>query len=207
MQSLTISLEFLQALPCIPLEFRDALPETNGLYFAIALDYATPLLYVGKAKNLRERWKNHHRIKDLQLIAATGVSVNLAWLEFTASDEILCQQENLLVRKFRPPLNDLLNKDPNLSRLEKQVLELEDKLRQAEDKLKSLEEKEPIGLLPPAQNPSESPESLLERILAAFDEGKSDDWIAKNIFGATGGNSYYKAKDRIARIRVRWEGD
>jgi hypothetical protein len=54
---------------------------------------------------------------------------------------------------------------------------------------------------------SESPESLLERILAAFDEEKSDDWIAKNIFGATGGNSYYKAKDRIAKIRARWEGN
>jgi hypothetical protein len=53
---------------------------------------------------------------------------------------------------------------------------------------------------------SESPESLLERILAAFDDKKSDDWIAKNIFGATGGNSYYKAKDRIAKIRGRWEG-
>ncbi len=54
---------------------------------------------------------------------------------------------------------------------------------------------------------SESPESLLERILAAFDDEKSDDWIAKNIFGATGGNSYYKAKDRIAKIRARWEGN
>lgn len=53
---------------------------------------------------------------------------------------------------------------------------------------------------------SESPESLLEQILAAFDDGKSDDWIAKNIFGATGGNSYYKAKDRIAKIRTMWKG-
>lgn len=54
---------------------------------------------------------------------------------------------------------------------------------------------------------SDSPESLLERILAAFDEGKSDDWIAKNIFGATGGNSYYKAKERVAKFRGQLGGD
>jgi hypothetical protein len=53
---------------------------------------------------------------------------------------------------------------------------------------------------------SDSPESLLERILAAFREGKSDDWITKNIFGATGGNSYYKAKERVANIRARLGG-
>jgi hypothetical protein len=52
----------------------------------------------------------------------------------------------------------------------------------------------------------ESPESLLDGILGAFDAGKSDDWIAKNLLGATGGNSYYKAKDRVARIRAKVEG-
>lgn len=51
----------------------------------------------------------------------------------------------------------------------------------------------------------ESPEVLLEAILNAFEQEKSDDWIAKNIFGCTGGNSYYKAKQRVAVIRARWE--
>lgn len=53
---------------------------------------------------------------------------------------------------------------------------------------------------------SESPEVLLEKILTAFDDERSDDWIAKNIFGATGGNSYYKAKSRVAALRARFEG-
>lgn len=52
----------------------------------------------------------------------------------------------------------------------------------------------------------ESPEALLEAILSAFDQEKSDDWIAKNIFGCTGGNSYYKAKQRVAMIRAKFEG-
>jgi hypothetical protein len=48
---------------------------------------------------------------------------------------------------------------------------------------------------------SDSPKTLLEQILAAFEEGRSDDWIAKNIYGCSGGNSYYKAKEAIAFIR------
>lgn len=48
----------------------------------------------------------------------------------------------------------------------------------------------------------DSPEAVLERILVAFDEEKSDDWIAKNIFLATGGNNYYRAKKRVAAIRA-----
>lgn len=54
---------------------------------------------------------------------------------------------------------------------------------------------------------SESPKSLLERILAAFEEGKSDDWVAKNIFESSGGNSYYKAKETIAYVRAKIQND
>lgn len=50
---------------------------------------------------------------------------------------------------------------------------------------------------------SDSPKSLLERILEAFEAGKSDDWITKNVFGYHGGNSYYKAKETVSYIRGR----
>jgi hypothetical protein len=57
------------------------------------------------------------------------------------------------------------------------------------------------GFQPPEAGFSDSPKTLLEQILAAFEEGRSDDWIAKNIYRASGGNSYYKAKEAIAFIR------
>jgi energy-coupling factor transporter ATP-binding protein EcfA2 len=57
------------------------------------------------------------------------------------------------------------------------------------------------GFQPPEAGFSESPKTLLEQILAAFRDGKSDDWIAKNVYQCPGGNSYYKAKEAIAFIR------
>lgn len=59
------------------------------------------------------------------------------------------------------------------------------------------------GFQPPEAGFLGSPKTLLERILEAFEAGKSDDWIAKNIFECSGGNSYYKAKETISYIRGR----
>ena len=57
------------------------------------------------------------------------------------------------------------------------------------------------GFQPPEPGFSKSPKTLLERILEAFQHGKSDDWIAKNIFECRGGDSYYKAKETTTYIR------
>ena len=54
---------------------------------------------------------------------------------------------------------------------------------------------------PPEAGVSDSPKSLLERIIAALSDGSSDDWITKNICGCSGGNSYYKAKAMVGDIR------
>jgi hypothetical protein len=48
---------------------------------------------------------------------------------------------------------------------------------------------------------------LLERILAAFEEDKSDDWIAKHVIMRAQSMSYYKAKDKAANLRKLWRGD
>ncbi len=45
---------------------------------------------------------------------------------------------------------------------------------------------------------------LLERILTAFAEGRSDDWIAKNVIMQHQSIGYYKAKQKAESLRKRW---
>lgn len=46
-----------------------------------------------------------------------------------------------------------------------------------------------------------------ERILSALGEGKSDDWIAKHVIMKAQSISYYRAKDKAARLRKLWRND
>jgi energy-coupling factor transporter ATP-binding protein EcfA2 len=47
---------------------------------------------------------------------------------------------------------------------------------------------------------------LLERILDAFKEERSDDWVAKNVIMKSQSISYYRAKEKAANLRSRWGG-
>ncbi|NEP03050.1 MAG: GIY-YIG nuclease family protein [Symploca sp. SIO2E9] len=107
MTNLPITLETIFALPALPLDYRELLPEIPGLYFAYSLGGENQLLYIGKAQNIREQWLKHHRLRDLQIVGCVVSQVNLAWLEFYASDEILTQQEQALIKRFKPPINEL----------------------------------------------------------------------------------------------------
>lgn len=46
--------------------------------------------------------------------------------------------------------------------------------------------------------------ALLERILAAFQEGRSDDWIAKNVIMRSQSIGYYKARQKAELLRQMW---
>jgi|GEM_PF-5047115 len=107
MTDLPITLETIFSLPALPLEHRELLPEIPGLYFAYALNGEGQLLYIGKAQNIRQQWSRHTRLRDLQIVACVVSQINLAWLEFYANDEILTQQEQVLIKRFRPPINEL----------------------------------------------------------------------------------------------------
>ncbi|NER19463.1 MAG: GIY-YIG nuclease family protein [Symploca sp. SIO1B1] len=107
MTDLPITLETIFALPALPLEHRELLPEIPGLYFAYTLNDERQLLYIGKAQNIRQQWSQHPRIRDLQLVANVVSQINLAWLEFYANEEILTQQEHVLIKRFRPAINEL----------------------------------------------------------------------------------------------------
>jgi hypothetical protein len=86
-------------LPSVPLENRKQLPETPSIYFAI--DSLGTIQYIGRSKNLKQRWAGHHHFSDLNKIGG----VKIAWLE--VSDESLLDSiEEALIGYFEPPLNN-----------------------------------------------------------------------------------------------------
>ena len=69
----------LQEFPTFPnlkLLERKHLPECSAIYFVIA---RSQVLYVGLASNLKQRWQNHHRYKQLEAVNKKA-DVTLYWL-------------------------------------------------------------------------------------------------------------------------------
>ncbi|MBD2497904.1 helix-turn-helix transcriptional regulator [Nostoc sp. FACHB-280] len=85
------------ALPSVSLHERSQLPTTPCIYFAI--DSQGVIQYVGKAKNLRTRWRAHDKGIELSMMD----SVTIAYLEVDA--ELLVEIENALIEWFMPSLN------------------------------------------------------------------------------------------------------
>lgn len=94
------SLDPLQ-LPSVSLANRKQLPTCAAIYFAI--DASNRVLYVGKAKNLAARWKNHHRLYKLEEIDKES-PVRLAWQAWNQED--LGEAERSLIVNFQPLLNN-----------------------------------------------------------------------------------------------------
>lgn len=65
----------LTALPSMCLSRRSELPEAPAIYFAI--DSLDQIQYIGRSRNLRQRWLSHHRQFQLQAIEG----VRIAWLQ------------------------------------------------------------------------------------------------------------------------------
>lgn len=96
-------------LPSVPLVERKQLPNCAAIYFAI--DANNRFLYVGKAKNLAARWKNHHRIHKLEEIDKE-CSVRLAWQAWNEED--LDEVERNSIIKFQPLLNNTEVETPTI---------------------------------------------------------------------------------------------
>ncbi len=88
-------------LPFVSLAERKQLPDCAAIYFV--LDGNDRILYVGKAKNLAARWKNHHRIHKLEEIDK-NFSVRLAWQAWNKED--LDEAEKSSIKRFQPLLNN-----------------------------------------------------------------------------------------------------
>jgi hypothetical protein len=85
-------------LPRVALDDKITLPSSPGIYFVID---GARLLYVGKSKDLKGRWRGHHRHKQIDAIADCP---EIAFLE--VAGESLLWVERDLINRFRPLLND-----------------------------------------------------------------------------------------------------
>jgi hypothetical protein len=86
-------------LPSVPLDLRNSLPACAGIYFAI---FRSQVLYIGRSRNIKARWRNHHRIADLSAVSG----VLLAWLPFDVSKGELHLIERAFIDAYLPVLND-----------------------------------------------------------------------------------------------------
>jgi excinuclease UvrABC nuclease subunit len=91
----------LSALPSVPLDRLEDLPETPGVYLAV--DSSLVVQYIGRTKNLRARWKfkSHHRYSQI----ATDPKSRVYWL-CPANEALLPDLETLLIGRFKPILNN-----------------------------------------------------------------------------------------------------
>ena len=106
----------------VTLRNRNLLPRSPGIYFV--LDKTKQIIYyIGKAKNLQERWagKGHHRYRQF---AHKGLDkIYLCYLE--ASESELDTLEKNYINQFNPLQNDtrvkkyLPKKSPKLSEIQR----------------------------------------------------------------------------------------
>lgn len=79
------------------LKMLKKLPKTSGIYFV----YDGPVcLYVGQARNLKERWAGHHRKEQ---IAQKYPDANITWLN--AQESELDTLEKKYIQELEPRLN------------------------------------------------------------------------------------------------------
>lgn len=83
-------------LPYVFLSEKSKLPETSGVYFAIAP--SNRIIYVGSSSNLQKRWRNHNLIKDFDDYRY----IKIAWLEL---EQGWLHLESCLINKLKPVLN------------------------------------------------------------------------------------------------------
>ena len=92
----------LNNLPTIKLSAKDRLPNIAGIYFAV--DNSERLLYIGKARNINQRWTNHHRYHQLKKINQRN-PVFLKWYECENNENILARLESYFIETYHPELN------------------------------------------------------------------------------------------------------
>lgn len=88
----------LTTLPSVPFSDRIALPRKPGVY---VVSDSTGVVYVGQAKVIRDRWRNHHRAVDL----VTLPDVRIAWIETVELADRLAL-EGQLTQEHRPRFNN-----------------------------------------------------------------------------------------------------
>lgn len=92
----------LSNLPSLSLSQRNSLPACPAVYFAV--DSKNRVLYVGKAINLLNRWKDHHRLEQIHRINRRE-QIKIAWLSCSNNLKVLADTENYFINFYQPLLN------------------------------------------------------------------------------------------------------
>lgn len=99
---------YLAKFPSIPTHMRDRLPECAGIYFAMVepgFHSATlQILYIGRSRNLRARWRSHHRLADIQ--AHPGARIYWLRVDGLFDDDALSAVELWCIAHFKPRYNN-----------------------------------------------------------------------------------------------------
>ncbi len=91
----------LDTLTSVSFDELNNLPSFSGIY--IAFDSNNRFLYIGKANNILDRWKSHHRKEQLAEINQTD-AVRIAWFPWNKED--LSVAEDYLISRYQPLLNN-----------------------------------------------------------------------------------------------------
>ncbi|MBD1805695.1 GIY-YIG nuclease family protein [Microcoleus sp. FACHB-SPT15] len=96
-----MNLETLQQkLPHVSLTELNELPEVSAIYYVVVNE---TVLYIGKATNLKDRWRSHHRALQLTTFTYAAITVDIYWRECDKS--ALNEEESKDIKIFTPCLN------------------------------------------------------------------------------------------------------
>lgn len=99
---------YLTRFPSLYPHHRERLPECAGIYFVLVPpgfhSEALQILYIGRSRNLRARWRSHHRYIDIN--RHDGARIYWLPVDDQFSDDALSAVELWCIAHFRPRYNN-----------------------------------------------------------------------------------------------------
>lgn len=101
-------MHYLTRFPSVSRLHREHLPECAGIYFVMIEPgyYSAELqiLYIGRSRNLRARWRSHHRLIDIN--RHDGARIYWLRVDDEFDDDALSAVELWCISHFRPRYNN-----------------------------------------------------------------------------------------------------
>lgn len=95
-------------LPWMPMNEKSAFPRRRGIYFAV--DENNVIQYIGKAENIKARWQNHEKCRELKKLGTIKV-----FYLFISDDKLsLIDIEEKFISYYKPPFNIIEPKSPKV---------------------------------------------------------------------------------------------
>jgi hypothetical protein len=92
------------ALPYITYKDKANLPNSPGIYYVLNR-CKREIVYIGRAKSIRNRWRNHHRAWDVGILESVHDDgrISIAWEIYP--ENYLQEFELERIREFKPVIN------------------------------------------------------------------------------------------------------